>query len=96
MEQVFELLAQGVPLTEAVARFVRGVALNVHRFIKHPEKFYLSGGMCLNHLFLKSFPTGVEVVPLGRFVLIEGLITEMERLGMGVPLPISTGKQGFR
>lgn len=79
-EQVFELVSQGLPLTEAVARFVRGIALNVHRFIGRPERFYLSGGMCLNKLFLKSFPPGVEVIALGRFVLIEGLMVEMERL----------------
>jgi hypothetical protein len=29
--------------------------------------------MCENELFLKSFPKGVEIVPLGRFVLVEGL-----------------------
>jgi hypothetical protein len=35
--------------------------------------------MCDNRLFLRSFPPGVEVVPLGRFVLVEGLVAELEK-----------------
>jgi hypothetical protein len=46
MEQLFELVSQGIPETEAVAQF--------------------------------SFPDDVEVRPLGRFVLVEGLIPELE------------------
>ena len=79
MEQLFELVSQGVAEAEAVARFARGIALNAHRFIGEPARFHLSGGMCENRLFLRSFPPGVEVVPLGRFVLVEGLVSEMER-----------------
>jgi activator of 2-hydroxyglutaryl-CoA dehydratase len=79
MEQLFELVSQGVSEADAVARFARGIALNAHRFIGEPGRFYLSGGMCENRLFLRSFPDGVEVIPLGRFVLVEGLVAEMQR-----------------
>jgi len=79
MEQLFELISQGVSEPEAVARFARGLALNAHRFIGQPPSFYLSGGMCDNPLFLRSFPPGVEARPLGRFVLVEGLLAEMEK-----------------
>lgn len=80
MEQIFELIAKGVPPAEAVARFVRGLASNTHRFVGRPERFFLSGGMCLNKLFLRSFPKDVEVIPLGRFVPIDGLMVELERI----------------
>jgi len=77
MEQLFELVAQGVGEVEAVARFARGIALNAHRFIGEPARFHLSGGMCDNRLFLQSFPEGTEILPLGRFVLVEGLREEI-------------------
>jgi len=78
MEQLFELVSQGVSEVEAVARFARGIAMNAFRFIGEPRQFYLSGGMCDNRLFLRSFPDGVGVRPLGRFVLVEGLMMELE------------------
>ena len=79
MEQLFELVSQGVSEAEAVARFARGIALNAYRFAGEPKRFYLSGGMCENRLFQRSFPVGVEVLPLGRFVLVEGLLCELEK-----------------
>lgn len=79
MEQLFELVSEGVSEEEAVARFARGIALNAHRFIGEPQEFYLSGGMCENRLFRRSFPDGVEVRALGRFVLVEGLRGELEQ-----------------
>jgi activator of 2-hydroxyglutaryl-CoA dehydratase len=81
MEQLFELVSQGVSEVEAVARFARGIALNAHRFAGQPSRFFLSGGMCENRLFRRSFPVGVEVIPLGRFVLVEGLLSELENRG---------------
>ncbi len=77
MEQLFELVSQGISEEEAVARFARGIALNAHRFIGEPPRFHLSGGMCENRLFLRSFPQQTEVIPLGRFVLVEGLLAEL-------------------
>lgn len=78
MEQLFEKIAEGGSPEEALAGFTRGLAANAYRFIGAPPRFYLSGGMCDNPLFVRSFPPGVEVAPLGRFVLIEGLRKEME------------------
>lgn len=78
MEQLFESIAAGQNPETAVAEFTRGLALNAFQFIGRPERFFLSGGMCENPLFLGSFPPGVEVVPLGRFVLVEGLKKELE------------------
>jgi len=79
MEQLFELVSQGLSEAEAVARFARGIASNAHRFAGEPPRFHLSGGMCENRLFQRSFPAGVEVIPLGRFVLVEGLLAELAR-----------------
>ncbi|MBN2288335.1 MAG: ATPase [Candidatus Glassbacteria bacterium] len=78
LEQLFEAIAAGRDPAEAVAEFTRGLALNAFRLVGKPRRFFLSGGMCENPLFLKSFPPGVEVVPLGRFVLVEGLKKELE------------------
>ncbi len=78
MEKIFELISGGVAESEAIARFTRGLATNAYRFVgRGPKRIYLSGGMCDNPLFLASFPEGVEVIPLGRFLLIEGLLYEM-------------------
>lgn len=71
MSDIFDTVVSGVPVTEAVARFVKGIAINAYRFGGSPEKIYLSGGLCENQLFVKSFPC--EVVSLGRFVLLKGL-----------------------
>jgi activator of 2-hydroxyglutaryl-CoA dehydratase len=80
MEQLFELVSQGISEAEAVARFTRGIALNAYRFLGEPPRFHLSGGMCENRLFLRSFPAEAEVVPLGRFVLVEGLVEELAHI----------------
>jgi activator of 2-hydroxyglutaryl-CoA dehydratase len=77
MEQLFEQIAGGGSPERAVANFTRGLAVNAYRFIGQPKRFYLSGGMCDNSLFVRSFPDGVEVLPLGRFVLVEGLRKEL-------------------
>jgi len=61
---------------EAVAKFVKGIAVNAYNFAKRPEKLYLSGGLCDNPLFVGSFPC--DIVPLGRFVLLAGLKESLE------------------
>jgi activator of 2-hydroxyglutaryl-CoA dehydratase len=94
MEQLFELVSEGVPVEEAIARFARGIAMNTHRFIGQPPAFYLSGGMCENRLFIRSFPDGVEVRPLGRFVLVEGLVQELGTAGFSLRSKRCVGKAG--
>ena len=71
MSRIFDAVVSGTPDSEAVARFVMGIAINAYRFAGSPLKLHLSGGLCDNPLFLNSFPC--EVIPLGRFVLLEGL-----------------------
>lgn len=71
MSHIFDAVVSGASETEAVARFVRGIALNAHRFANEPDELYLSGGLCDNPLFVASLPCRVH--PLGRFVLLAGL-----------------------
>jgi activator of 2-hydroxyglutaryl-CoA dehydratase len=71
MSRIFDAVVSGTSDSEAVARFVKGIAINAYRFAGSPSRLYLSGGLCDNPLFLKSFPG--EVIPLGRFVLLKGL-----------------------
>jgi activator of 2-hydroxyglutaryl-CoA dehydratase len=71
MSHIFDAVVSGTSEAEAVAKFVRGIALNAYRFANEPQTLYLSGGLCDNPLFVGSFPCRVH--PLGRFVLIEGL-----------------------
>ncbi len=71
MSNIFDAVVSGLSETEAVARFIRGIAVNGYRFAGSPEKLYLSGGLCDNPLFVGCFPC--RVMPLGRFVLLRGL-----------------------
>lgn len=71
ISNIFDAVVNGESETEAVAKFVKGIALNAFDFAGKPEKIYLSGGLCNNPLFVSSFPC--EVDTLGRFVLLEGL-----------------------
>ena len=71
LSSIFDAVAAGSSELEAAAKFVRGIARNAFRFAGSPEKLYLSGGLCDNPLFTACFPC--EIVPLGRFVLLEGL-----------------------
>lgn len=68
---IFDAVAAGSSETEAAAKFVRGIARNAFRFAGSPERLYLSGGLCENSLFVACFPC--EIIPLGRFVLLDGL-----------------------
>lgn len=71
MSHIFDSVISGVSVSESVASFIKGIAVNAHRFAGSPKKIYLSGGLCSNPIFVKSFPC--EVTPLGRFLLLEGL-----------------------
>ncbi|MGE4559606.1 MAG: ATPase [Desulfobulbus sp.] len=76
MSHIFDAVVSGASEAEAVAKFVRGIALNAYRFAHQPASLHLSGGLCDNPLFVGSFPC--EVHPLGRFVLIEGLLATLK------------------
>jgi len=71
MSHIFDAVTSGISEAEAVARFVKGIALNAYRFSGSPDTLYLSGGLCDNPLFVGSFPC--NIIPLGRYVLIKGL-----------------------
>lgn len=72
MTRMFDLIADDCDPDYAFARFMKGLADNVHAFAKKPDVLYISGGLCDNPLFLRSFDS-VQVIPLGRFVLVDGL-----------------------
>ncbi|MDZ7641166.1 MAG: ATPase [Desulfurivibrio sp.] len=77
LSDIFDAVINGIPEEEAVARLIRGIALNAHRFAGGPQHLYLSGGLCENPVFVNSLPCQVEV--LGRFVLLEGLRRQLQR-----------------
>lgn len=72
MSNIFDTIISGLPASEAVVRFVKGIALNAFRFCGSPSTLYLSGGLCENSVFVGSIPA--QVIPLGRFVLLDGLM----------------------
>ncbi len=72
MSSIFDAIIEGTPAAEAVASFVKGIAVNAYRFAGSPARLYLSGGLCANPVFTGSLPC--EVISLGRFVLLEGLL----------------------
>lgn len=89
MSNIFDAVVTGTSETEAVAKFVRGIARNAFRFAGSPDKLYISGGLCDNPLFLGCFPC--EVIPLGRFVLLEGLKAHLRMKSKGTFLGLYPG-----
>ena len=71
MSHIFDEITTGVSAHDAVAKFVKSIAINAYRFAGEPDTIHLSGGLCNNPLFTASFPC--TVVPLGRYVLLEGI-----------------------
>ena len=74
LEKIMDDISKGLDKKEAVAKFIHGIAFNAWKFAKNPKKIYLSGGFCENKCFVESLSKYCEVVPLGRFVLAEGLL----------------------
>ena len=73
MEKIMDSISAGVRPSEAISKFVHGIAFNAWNFCKKPEKIYLSGGFCENKCLVDSLKNYCEVELLGRFVLCEGL-----------------------
>ena len=73
MEKIMDSISAGVKPSEAISKFVHGIAFNAWNFCKKPEKIYLSGGFCDNKCLVDSLGNYCEVELLGRFVLCEGL-----------------------
>ena len=74
MEKIMDAVSNGIKPSEAISKFVHGIAYNAWNFAHNPKKIYLSGGFCENKCFTNSLSKYCEVVLLGRFVLCEGLI----------------------
>ena len=72
MTAMFDRIAQGAPHEVAFSEFLRGIAFNCQTLVGRPDVLYLSGGLCMNNTFVNSF--SCEVRPLGRFVLLDGLL----------------------
>ena len=74
LEKIMDDIAKGSDAKTAISKFIHGIAFNAWNFAKKPSKIYLSGGFCENKCFVESLEKYCEVVPLGRFLLCEGLI----------------------
>ncbi len=76
MEKIMDSVSKGVKPSEAISKFVHGIAFNAWNFAKRPEQIYLSGGFCENKCLVDSLANYCKVQTLGRFVLCEGLINQ--------------------
>ena len=74
LEKIMDDIAKGSDAKTAISKFIHGIAFNAWNFAKKPTKIYLSGGFCENKCFVESLSKYCEVVPLGRFLLCEGLL----------------------
>ena len=74
LEKIMDDIAKGSGAELAISKFIHGIAFNAWNFAKKPEKIYLSGGFCENQCFVDSLKNYCEVIPLGRFLLCEGLL----------------------
>lgn len=73
LEKIMDDISSGLSPDVAISKFIHGIAYNAWSFAKNPDKLYLSGGFCDNKCFIDSLENYCEVVPLGRFVLSQGL-----------------------
>ena len=73
MEKIMDSISQGINPAESISKFVHGIAFNAWNFAKRPDTIYLSGGFCENKCLVDSLSNYCKVVPLGRFILCEGL-----------------------
>lgn len=73
LERIMDDVANGIDAKIAISKFIHGLAYNAWNFAKNPNKICISGGFCDNQCFIESLKQYCEVVPLGRFVLTDGL-----------------------
>lgn len=76
MEKIMDSISSGVAPSEAISKFVHGIAFNAWNFCKKPKKIYLSGGFCENTCLVDSLKNYCEIVLLGRFILCKGLMVD--------------------
>ena len=83
LEKIMEDVSNGAKPSDAISKFVHGIAYNAWYFAKSPKKIYLSGGFCENDCFVESLKNYCEVIKMGRFILCEGLInSELEAVNV--------------
>ncbi len=73
LERIMDDVAQGVEPKIAISKFIHGIAYNAFNFVKKAPKICVSGGFCENKCFIESLEKYSMVVPLGRFILVDGL-----------------------
>ena len=73
LEKIMDDVAQGLEPKIAISKFIHGIAFNAFNFAKNAPKICVSGGFCENPCFIESLKQYCEVVPMGRFVLVDGL-----------------------
>ena len=73
LERIMDDIANGINAPDAISKFIHGIAFNAWNFAKNPDKLCISGGFCDNPCFVESLKQYCTVVPLGRFVLTDGL-----------------------
>lgn len=76
LEKIMDDISNGGEAKVSIAKFIHGIAYNAWIFAKKPAQIYLSGGFCDNKCFVRALEEYCNVIPLGRFVLCEGLIDE--------------------
>ena len=76
LEKIMDDVANGEQANIAISKFLHGIAYNAWSFAKKPDELYLSGGFCDNRCFIESLSKYVKVNKLGRFILVDGLISE--------------------
>jgi len=74
MEKIMDDISSNIHAEVAIAKYINGIAYNTWNFAGKSEKIYLSGGFCLNNCFIKSLEFYCKVQPVGRFVLLQGLL----------------------
>lgn len=78
LEKIMDDVALGLEPKVAISKFIHGIAFNAYNFTKNPQKICISGGFCENPCFVDSLKQYCEVKPLGRFVLVDGLVDSLK------------------
>ena len=76
LEKIMDDVSHGLKASVAVSKFVHGLAYNAFIFTKKSENICISGGFCENRCFMESLKQYANIIPLGRYVLVDGLLNE--------------------
>ena len=74
IEKIMDTINSGSAPERAIAMFINGLCQNVYQFCQSPTIIYLSGGLTENNCFMQTLSNYCEVKPLGRDILLRGLI----------------------